>query len=274
MDAMLYSRASNNSFCLTQMMKKVLSIAGSDPSGGAGIQVDLKTFQALGAFGMAVPAAFTAQNSKGVVATHPVDPVIIAGQLDALLSDIKPDAIKTGMLLTSNAVHTVASAVKKYRITNLVVDPVILSSSGVRMLEYKAMRTLIKELLPLTLIVTPNISEAEYLSGIGLECDEDMDYAAGKIMDFGPQYVLIKGGHRKGPATDTLYGGKTVFSFSTPRRKGEFHGTGCVLSAAITVFIARGLPVEKAVEKAKQVVDGLLRTAKPVGKGTTKYFQF
>jgi hydroxymethylpyrimidine/phosphomethylpyrimidine kinase len=255
-------------------MIKVLSIAGSDPSSGAGIQADLKTFQALGAFGMAIPAALTVQNSLGVTETIAISGKHIADQLDALLSDIKPNAVKTGMLLTSETVRAVAAAVKKHHITNLVVDPVRSSSSGAVMLEYKAQRTLIKELLPLALIVTPNISEAAYLSGIGLECDEDMDYAAGKIMDFGPHYVLIKGGHRLGPAEDTLYGGKNVLSFSTPRRKGEFHGTGCLLSSAISVFIARGLPVEKAVEKAKQFVDGMLKTAKPVGKGSAKYFDF
>jgi hydroxymethylpyrimidine kinase/phosphomethylpyrimidine kinase len=255
-------------------MIKVLSIAGSDPSGGAGIQVDLKTFNALGAFGMALPAAHTIQNSRGVLGAEPISASLLKQQLNTLLADIKPDAIKTGMLLTKDAVEVVAAAVEKYRIKKLVVDPVLTSSSGSRLLEYDAAPALKKVLLPLTLIVTPNIPEAESMSGIGLECDEDMDYAAGLIMDFGPKYVLIKGGHRHGPAEDTLYGGKTVLSFSTPRRKGKFHGTGCVLSSAITVFIARGLPVEKAVEKAKQFVDDMLILAKPVGKGKTKYFQF
>ncbi len=255
-------------------MIKVLTIAGSDPSGGAGIQVDLKTFQALGAFGMAVPAALTVQNSMGVAKSIEINGKNMTEQLDTLCSDIKPDAVKTGMLLTSDVVHAVVAAVNKHRIKNLIVDPVMLSSSGATMLDHEAKRRLIKELLPLALIVTPNISEAEYLSGIGFECDEDMDYAAGRIMDFGPKYVLIKGGHRLGPAEDTLYGGKTIISFSTPRRKGKYHGTGCVLSSAITVFIARGLTVEKAVEKAKLFVDAMLTQATPVGKSKAKYFQF
>ncbi len=255
-------------------MIKVLSIAGSDPSSGAGIQVDLKTFQALGAFGMAIPAALTAQNSSGVSDVEPVSPRIFSKQLEALLSDIRPDAMKTGMLSTKYNVDAVAKAVKKFRITNLIIDPLFGSSSGRMLLRPGAVASIKKNLFPLALIVTPNIPEAEALSGVSIKSEGDMDFAAGKILDMGPAYVLIKGGHRRGPATDTLYRGKTVLSFSTPRRKNEFHGTGCVLSSAIAVFIARGLPVEKAVEKAKQLVDRMLRTAKPVGKGNIKYFQF
>jgi hydroxymethylpyrimidine kinase/phosphomethylpyrimidine kinase len=253
---------------------KVLSIAGSDPSAGAGIQTDLKTFQALGAFGMAVPTALTVQNSRGVFGVEPVSPRLLLMQLESLLSDIKPNAIKTGMLLTGKNVDVVESVVKKFRVKNLVVDPVLRSSSGKALLDPAALASLKKKIFPRALIITPNISEAEALTRISIKSETDMDFAAGRLLDMGPVYVLIKGGHRNGPATDTLYGGKTVLSFSTLRRKGEFHGTGCVLSSAITVFIARGLPVEKAVEKAKQFVDMLFKTAKPVGKGRTKYFQF
>ena len=255
-------------------MVKVLSIAGSDPSSGAGIQVDLKAFDSLGVFGMAVPAALTVQNSRGVLGAEPVSPRMLLKQLESLLSDIRPDAIKTGMLLTRQNVDVVASIVKKFRVGSLVVDPVLQSSSGKPLLERRAISSLKKNLFPLALMVTPNIPEAEMLTGLSIETEKDMDFAAGRLLDLGPSYVLIKGGHRKGPATDTLYGGKTVLSFSTARVKGEFHGTGCVLSAAIAVFIARGLPVEKAVEKAKQFVDKMLKAAKPVGKSKTKYFQF
>ena len=255
-------------------MIKVLSIAGSDPSSGAGIQTDLKTFQILGVFGMAIPTALTIQNSRGVSATHAIKPKVLLQQIDALLSDIRPDAVKTGMILTRQNVEAVAAVLGKYNIKNLVVDPVLRSSSGKALLQPAALASFKKTLLPRALIVTPNIPEAETLAKMLIRKDADMDYAAGKILDMGPAYVLIKGGHGYGPATDTLYGGKTVLSFSTTRRKGEFHGTGCVLSSAITVFIARGLPVEKAVEKAKQFVDKMLKTARPVGKGQTKYFQF
>jgi hydroxymethylpyrimidine/phosphomethylpyrimidine kinase len=253
---------------------KVLSIAGSDPSSGAGIQVDLKTFQALGAFGMAVPAALTTQNSQGVSGVYPVPLKLLSSQLEALLSDIKPDAIKIGMLLTKQTVDTVAKIVRKYKIRNLVIDPVIRSSSGRPLLQPDGVRALKKNLFPLAFVITPNIPEAEVLIGAEIKTDNDMDFAAGKLLDMGPSYVLIKGGHRNGPAIDTLYGGKTVLSFSTTRKKGEFHGTGCVLSSAIAVFIAQGFPVEKAVEKAKQFVDTMLKTTKPMGKGRTKYFQF
>jgi hydroxymethylpyrimidine kinase/phosphomethylpyrimidine kinase len=256
-------------------MIKVLSIAGSDPSGGAGIQIDLKTFQWLGVFGMAVPAALTVQNSRGVSAVYPVPPKVFAHQIDALLRDMKPDAVKTGMLLSHQSVDAVAAAIRKAKIRNLVIDPVLHSSSGAILLQQDAVRSLKKNLFPLARIVTPNIMEAEALSGISISNDKDMDFAAGKILDMGPSFVLIKGGHRaRGAAVDTLYGGKTILSFSTSRRKGEFHGTGCVLSSAVAVFIARGDPVEKAVEKAKRFVDSMLKTARPAGKAKTKYFLF
>jgi hydroxymethylpyrimidine/phosphomethylpyrimidine kinase len=257
-------------------MIKILSIAGSDPSGGAGIQVDLKTFHALGVHGMAIPAALTAQNSRGVSATSPVPPRVLSHQIDTLLSDIEPDAVKTGMLLTTQTVSAVATAVRKYRTRNLVIDPVIRSSSGKMLLKPEAVRALKRELFPLALVITPNIPEAEALAGMRIMTDEDMDFAAGKLMDMGPRYVLIKGGHRASGTSvvDTLYGGGTVLSFSTARLKGEFHGTGCVLSSAMAVFIGKGLPVEKAVESAKLFVESMLKRAKRVGKGGTKYFQF
>ena len=254
---------------------KLLSIAGSDPSGGAGIQVDLKVFQALGAFGMAIPAALTVQNSRGVSGVASVPSKVTSEQIGTLLSDIKPDAVKTGMLFTSGNVDAVVSAIKKHKIKNLVVDPVVRSSSGKMLLQPDAVKSLIRNLFPLATLITPNIPEAEFLTNRSITTDEDMDYAAGVLLDRGPSFVLIKGGHGRGTdAVDTLYGGKTVLSFSTHKKKGEFHGTGCVLSSAIAVFIAQGLPVEKAVEKAKEFVDMMLKTAKPVGKGKTKYFQF
>lgn len=255
-------------------MIKVLSIAGSDPSSGAGIQLDLKTFQVLGAYGMAIPAALTVQNSRGVSAVFPVQSVMLKQQIDSLCRDIKPDAIKTGMLLTKQNVEVVAKAVKRFRVRNVVIDPVLKSSSGKMLLQPGAIASLKKHLIPLALLVTPNIHEAEVLSGRSISSDRDMDYAAGTLLDMGPSYVLIKGGHKRGPATDTLYGGNIVLTFSTFRKKGGFHGTGCLLSSAITVFIGQGYPVEKAVEKAKQLVDRMLIAARPVGKSRTKYFRF
>jgi len=264
------------SFCffssiIMKSLVKVLTIAGSDPSGGAGIQADLKTFLTLGAFGMAVPAALTMQNSVGVSGVSGVPPSALRAQLETLMSDIKPNAVKTGMLLTRRNVDVIAEIAKEFRIKNLVVDPVLRSTSGRMLLQPAAVSSLKKNLIPRALIVTPNIPEAEVLSGLSIRTETDKDYAAGRILDLGPKYVLIKGGHAKGHAVDTLYGGKTVLSFSTPRRKGEFHGTGCALASAIAVFIGRGLPVEKAVENAKQFVDSLLKTAGKVGKGKVKY---
>src|SRR5574341_1252010 len=191
-------------------MIRVLSIAGSDPSSGAGIQADLKTFQALGAFGMAIPAALTVQNSRGVSGVYPVPQNVLSRQIGSLLSDIKPDAIKTGMLLTKQSVDTVAKAVGGFKIRNLVIDPVLRSTSGRTLLQPGAIESLKKNLFPRALIVTPNIPESEILAGMSINNDSDMDFAAGKILDLGPLYVLIKGGHRAhGAATDTLYGGKT-----------------------------------------------------------------
>jgi len=257
------------------MIKKVLSIAGSDPSSGAGIQVDLKVFQALDAYGMAIPAALTVQNSRGVSAVEPVSSYMLSRQIEALLSDITPDAIKTGMLLTKQNVVAVARAMREYKIRNLVIDPVLRSSSGKALLQPDAVAALKNKLFPLARIITPNIPEAEALTGVTIKTDQDMNLAAGILLDRGPAFVLIKGGHLQGAAIDTLYGGKTVLSFSTNRRKGEFHGTGCALSAAITVFISQGLSVEKAVEKAKQRVDRMLKTAKPIGKNrNSRYFIF
>jgi len=255
-------------------MIKILSIAGSDPSGGAGIQVDLKTFQKLGAYGMAIPAALTAQNSWGVVGTSPVPPRALSQQLEALLSDIRPDVVKTGMLLTKQAVTVVAKALRKHGVYELVIDPVIRSSSGKMLLKPDAVRAMKQELFPLALVITPNVPEAEALTGKRIRTREDLDLAAGKLLDMGPRFVLIKGGHRSGPAVDILWSDWMVYEFSTSRQKGDFHGTGCVLSSAIAVFIGQGLPVEKAVEKAKLFVDRMLKKAKPVGKGKAKYFQF
>src|SRR3990170_3017544 len=164
-------------------MKKVLSIAGSDPSGGAGIQVDLKTFQALGVYGMAVPAALTAQSSRGVSGVYPVPSNVFARQLEALLADIRPDAVKTGMLLTRGNVEAAASAAQRFKVKNLIVDPVLRSTSGRTLLRTDAIASLKKRLFPIALVVTPNLMEAEALSGQSISSDSDMDFAAGKILD-------------------------------------------------------------------------------------------
>lgn len=254
-------------------MIKVLTIAGSDPSSGAGIQQDLKVFQRLGAFGMGIPAGLTIQNSKGVFRAYPVSSRVLYEQIETLLSDIAPDAVKTGMLMTRANVMAVARAVHRFGIKNLIIDTVIRSTSGYELLSTDGIDALRRSLLPLGFIATPNLPEAEILSGIRIRSDADIDLAATRLLETGLSYVLVKGGHRKGIPVDRLYDGKGVHSFSAPRRKGEFHGTGCTLSAAITVFIARGFPVEKAVEKARSFVDLLLKKPVSFGKGRSKYLQ-
>lgn len=254
-------------------MIKVLSIAGSDPSGGAGIQLDLKVFQSLGAFGMALPAALTAQSSRGVYRTYPIPSKVVYEQLETLFSDMRPDAVKTGMLMTSQNVKAIADIVTRFKIKNLIIDTVIRSTSRYELLSTNGIDALRRHLLPFALLTTPNLPEVQVLTGITIKNEADMERAARRLLDSGVSYVLIKGGHSTGLATDTLYGGRKPLSFSTSRRAGEFHGTGCALSAAITVFIARGYTVEKAVEKAKEYVNSLFKTARPVGKGRVKYFR-
>jgi hydroxymethylpyrimidine/phosphomethylpyrimidine kinase len=177
-------------------LRKALTIAGSDPSGGAGIQADLKTFSQLNVYGMAVIAALTAQNTLGVAGVVGVDPVFVAQQLDSVLSDITPDATKTGMLLTAGVIEAVAEKVKEYKVANLVVDPVLMSTTGARLMQPEALTALRQFLLPLTTLITPNLHEASVLTGEPVTTIADMERSARQICQMGPQYVLIKGGHQ------------------------------------------------------------------------------
>ncbi len=249
--------------------KKVLTIAGSDPSGGAGIQADLKTFSRLRVYGMAVVAALTAQNTVGVSSVAAVDPEFVAQQLDAVLTDIPPDATKTGMLLTAGVVETVIRKVKQYNVSNLVVDPVMISTSGATLLEANAMTIFRRSLLPLALLVTPNIDEASALTGRTIRSSEDIQSAARAIHDMGAQYVLIKGGHSLTEnATDVLFDGKEFSHFTSQRLATHHtHGTGCVLSAAITAYCALGKPVVEAVRLGKVFVTEAIRNGFQIGHG-------
>jgi len=253
---------------MMKISRIALSIAGSDPSGGAGVQADLKTFHALGVYGAAVIAALTAQNTVGVTAVKAVQPAFIEAQLEALLDDIHVDAAKTGMLLTAGAVRCVAGAVRRHKLKNLVVDPVMVSSSGKRLLTKDAVDALVGELLPLATLVTPNIDEAELLSGIRITSPEDAEDAGRRILALGPRNVLIKGGHLKGDAVDFLFTGKKVVRFTSMRVHGKsLHGAGCVYSAAITACLAKGMKLADAVAEAKAFVSNAIKTALPVGKG-------
>jgi hydroxymethylpyrimidine/phosphomethylpyrimidine kinase len=238
-----------------KQVPSVLTIAGSDSSGGAGIQADIKTISAHGLFATSVITSITAQNSKGVQATFDLQPEEVESQLKAVLEEGKPAAVKTGMLGNEALVECVARLLKRARIKNLVVDPVIKSSSGKTLLSKKGVEALKERLLPLALLVTPNIPEAEILSGIRIKRPQDRLKAARAICKLGARNVLIKGGHAKGNADDFFYDGKDYEVFEGERiGKKDWHGTGCVLSAAIVSNLALGLDLSSSVQNGKEAV--------------------
>ncbi len=249
-------------------MKRILTIAGSDSGGGAGIQADLKTITVLGGFGMSVLTALTAQNTQEVRAIHAVPPEFIGEQLDAVLSDIGADAVKTGMLFDGPAIEIVAHRLRAYGVGTLVVDPVMVAKGGDILLVNEARETLVKRLIPMAFAVTPNIPEAEVLSKKSIATEEDTREAARVIHAMGAKHVLIKGGHLKGPAKDMLYDGKDFFEFPKDRlHTPHTHGTGCVYSAAIATYLAMGLEIKEAVGQAKNFIHTAIRFALPLGKG-------
>lgn len=249
-------------------MKRVLTIAGSDSGGGAGIQADLKAISALGAFGMSVITALTAQNTLGVQGIHEVPPDFVEQQFDAVASDIGVDAAKTGMLSSSAIIRVAAKKINEHGIEKLVVDPVMFAKGGAALMAEEARKTLISDLLPLALVLTPNIPEAEALSGISIAGTQDMKEAAKKIAALGPRQVLVKGGHLAGPAIDILYDGRGFHTFSTERiETRDTHGTGCTYASAIATGLAQGLSVVEAVDRAKQYVLTAIRFALRLGGG-------
>ena len=238
-------------------MKNLLTIAGSDSSGGAGIQADLKTFAAHRTYGMSVITAVTAQNTVGVLGVQNINSKIVQQQLQAVFEDVRVDGVKIGMLSTALIIRTVADAVRKYKPEFVVLDPVMVSKSGHNLLDPKAVQTLVKELLPLATMVTPNIPEAEVIMGRAVHTRTDMEAAAKAIFVMGPRYVLLKGGHGAGAADDVLYDGvNDKYSWLGAERVNTIHthGTGCSLSSAIAANLANGLSVEKAVAEAKKYV--------------------
>ena len=247
-------------------MNTALTIAGFDPSGGAGLQQDLKVFHAFGVYGLSAAAALTAQNSSGVTAVKAVDGNFLRKQLEVLLSDIVPDATKVGMLLTAANVRVVARIFRKYRLKNIVLDPVIVSSSGM-MLAEKGVPELIRgEIFPYCAVITPNIHEASMLSGVAVTTDADMAKAAIILKGFGPRQVIITGGHRSGSAVDMVYDG--TFSYLKGKRAaGEYHGTGCAFSSAVTALLGKGLDVQDAALNAKRFMGRSFRKSFSTGKG-------
>ena len=250
------------------MIPTALTIAGSDPSGGAGIQADLKTFSVLKVYGMAVIAALTVQNTKGVFGVTEVSAQLVGEQIDAVVSDIPPKAIKTGMLISAENVEVVAAKVRQHDLRNLVVDPVTVSTSGATLLKADAIDKLRRELLPAALIVTPNLDEARMLTGREIRNPEDMEEAALKIHSFGAQNIYIKGGHLNGDAVDVFFDGNEFARLHHERiATQDSHGTGCVLSAAIAAYLARGESVAGAVRYAKKFVTEAIRNGLRLGSG-------
>lgn len=247
-----------------------LTIAGSDSSGGAGVQADLKTMSALGCYAMSVITAVTAQNTQGVLGVQPVSAEMVALQLQAVLEDIPPLAMKTGMLFDATIIETVATALGQLDIP-LVVDPVMVATSGDRLLSEEAEEVLKQRLLPLSTLITPNLMEAEVLSGVKIDSQSALYEAGQYLLALGTKAVLIKGGHTADTeATDYLFTDKGVTTFSKSRIDTmNTHGTGCTLSAAITAYIARGLSLEKAIEQGKEYLSEALNSGKMVaiGKG-------
>lgn len=250
-------------------LPRVLTIAGSDSGGGAGIEADLKTFSALGVYGMAAITAVTAQNTVAVTGIHDIPPAFVAEQIADVASDIGVDAAKTGMLSTAAIIEAVAGEIARFDIRLLVVDPVMIAKSGDALLQESAIESLKSRLLPLAWIVTPNIPEAEILAGVKIKCSGCIDEAAKRIGALGPRFVLIKGGHLDTPdATDYLFDGQSMQTFAAPRiQTKNTHGTGCTYSAAIAAFLAKGAETPQAVAQAKLYLTGAIRNSLNIGKG-------
>ncbi len=250
-------------------MKRILTIAGSDSGGGAGIQADLKTITLLGGYGMSVVTALTAQNTVGVQGIHEIPARFVGRQIDSVLSDIGADAIKTGMLANKEIVKIVSKKIKQYQIKIVVVDPVMVSKSGAFLLRRDARDALIRELIPLAWVVTPNLMEASALTGLKVNSLEGMKKAARLIYKMGVKHVVVKGGHLKGMAIDLLYDGNMFHEIEGPRIESKnTHGTGCTFASAVATLLARGEDVHEAVKKAKTFISIAIQSGLSLGKGT------
>ncbi|ALV22522.1 bifunctional hydroxymethylpyrimidine kinase/phosphomethylpyrimidine kinase [Carnobacterium antarcticum] len=254
-----------------------LTIAGSDSGGGAGIQADIKTFQELGVFGTTVVTALTAQNTLGVHGIFEVTPSFVQQQLQNVLDDFSVQAMKTGMLFSAEIIEVVAGIVHQQKIP-LVVDPVMIAKGGASLLQDAAVTALIEKLLPNTTICTPNIPEAEILTGIRIKDSKDIERAAERILQMGVQCVVIKGGHLdEDQATDRVYTHQKSFTITTPRvQTKDTHGTGCTFSAALTANIAKGLPLQESIIEAKRFIHLAISTPLHIGNGhgPTNHFAY
>lgn len=260
-------------------VKKVLSIAGSDCSGGAGIQADLKTISAHGMYGMSVITSVTAQNTTGVYGVYDIEPEFVARQIDCVFEDIPPDAVKIGMVSNTDIIIRIAERMEHYKPDILVVDPVMVSTSGCMLLEDSALQALMTRLIPLATLITPNIPEARVLSGIPIHDEEGMAQAAGIIYEKTGSTVLIKGGHLTGQAVDLLFtvsnGKPEEIWFSGERiHNPNTHGTGCTLSSAIACRLADGNNITDSVGGAKQYISSAIFAGLDLGKGSGPLWHF
>jgi hydroxymethylpyrimidine/phosphomethylpyrimidine kinase len=256
-------------------IRKALTIAGSDSGAGAGIQADLKTFAALGVYGTSALTAITAQNTIGVTQVLALHPNLVAAEIDAVISDIGAHALKTGMLANTAIIQMVAKKIQQHRLKNLVVDPVMVATSGDLLIKKNAVTALRSILIPLAAVVTPNIPEAEELTGLTLRTPKDIEEAARRIVEMGAKTVVIKGGHRHGPAVDLFFDGKKFRSLRADRvRTKNTHGTGCTFSAAIAAYLAKGETSPRAVSLAKQYITRAIRAGFVVGAGHSPVHHF
>ena len=250
-------------------VKTALTIAGSDCSGGAGIQADLKTMTMNGVYAMSAITALTAQNTTGVSAIQESTPEFLKQQIDAIFEDIRPDAVKIGMVASSELIRVIADRLRFYQAENVVVDPVMVATSGSSLMKTDAVQTLTKELLPLAALVTPNIPEAQVLSGMEILSVQDMEAAAKKIGDTYRCSVLLKGGHCVNDANDLLYAkGETTWFNGKRIDNPNTHGTGCTLSSAIAANLAKGFSLHDSVRRAKDYISGALAAMLDLGKGS------
>lgn len=245
-----------------------LTIAGSDSSGGAGIQADLKTFSAIGTYGMSVITAITAQNTEGVFAVEELSREIIKKQIQVIFADIEPAAVKIGMVSSAEIILDIVEMLKRYNPKYLVVDPVMISKSGYSLLKPEAKGNLIRYLIPMAYLITPNVPEAEEITGIEIKSLDDMKMVGEKILALGSKYVLMKGGHLEGDAIDVLIG-KDVFEVYKSKRinKKNTHGTGCTISSAITAHLALGYDIKEAVALSKKYITEAIEHSFDIGHG-------
>jgi len=251
------------------MIKKILTIAGSDCSGGAGIQADIKTITAHKMYAMSAITALTAQNTTGVYGIEEVTPEFVGQQIDCIFNDIRPDAVKIGMVSSSKIIEVIVEKLIQYKPENIVIDPVMVSTSGSKLLCDEAMNTLITKLIPLATVITPNIPEAQVLCGFSIENENDMISAAKEISKSLQGAVLVKGGHLVNDAIDLLYENGNIYWFRSPRIDNpNTHGTGCTLSSAIACNLADGKSLSASIENAKIYLTGALKAGLNLGQGS------